>query len=220
MASGPASVLAINGGSSSIKFAVYRAGTLATSSLSGTLDRIGRSGTTLSWRAKEGASVEGHTEVPDGTPAPHLPIDWLEAREVFADVRAVGHRVVHGMAHTEPTRVTPDVVDQLRRATSYAPDHLPLEIALIEAFRERHPYLPQVVCFDTAFHSSMPPVAKLLPIPRRYQARAYSVTVFMVCRTRISWRRSPVSRGWKPPAAASSSRIWAMAPAWPQYREG
>ena len=58
MAPAPASVLAINGGSSSIKFAVYRAGTLPTLSLSGTLDRIGRSGTTLSWRAKEGASVE------------------------------------------------------------------------------------------------------------------------------------------------------------------
>jgi acetate kinase len=171
MASVPASLLAINGGSSSIKFAVYPAGTLSTLSLSGTLDRIGRSGTTLSWRANEGASVEGHTDVPDDTPAPRLLIDWLEAREEFADVSAVGHRVVHGMAHTEPTRVTPDVVDQLRRATSYAPDHLPLEIALIDAFRERHPHLPQVACFDTAFHGSMPPVAKLLPIPRRYQVR-------------------------------------------------
>jgi acetate kinase len=111
----PASVLAINGGSSSIKFAVYRAGTSPTLSLSGTLDRIGRSGATLSWRAKEGASVEGHTEVPDDTPAPRLLIDWLEAREEFADVSAVGHRVVHGMAHTEPTRATSDVVEQLDR---------------------------------------------------------------------------------------------------------
>ena len=171
MAPAPASVLAINGGSSSIKLAVYRASTVATLSLSGTLDRIGRSGTTLSWRAKDGAYVEGHTDMPDDTPAPRLLIDWLEAREEFADVNAVGHRVVHGMAHTEPIRVTPDVVDQLRRATSYAPDHLPLEIELIEAFRERHPHLPQVACFDTAFHGSMPPVAKLLPIPRRYQVK-------------------------------------------------
>jgi len=171
MASVPASVLAINGGSSSIKFAVYRAATLPTLSLSGTLDRIGRSGTTLSWRAKQGASVEGHTNVSDDTPAPRLLIDWLEAREEFADVSAVGHRVVHGMAHTEPTRVTPDVVDQLRRATSYAPDHLPLEIELIEAFGERHPHLPQVTCFDTTFHAKMPRVATLLPIPRRYQVK-------------------------------------------------
>jgi len=171
MAPAPASVLAINGGSSTIKFAVYHAGTPSTSSLSGTLDRIGRHGTTLSWRAAEGVSFEGHTEVPADTPAPRLLIDWLEAREEFADVKAVGHRVVHGMAHTEPERVTPDVLDELHRATPYAPDHLPREIELIDAFRERHPHLPQVACFDTAFHAKMPRVARLLPIPRRYQAK-------------------------------------------------
>jgi acetate kinase len=171
MAPAPASVLAINGGSSSIKFAVYPIGKLPQALLSGTLDRIGRSGTTLSWRAKEGASVEGHTEVPDVTPAPRLLIDWLEARQEFAGVSAVGHRVVHGMAHSEPERVTPDVLDELRRATPYAPDHLPREIELIEAFRDRHPHLAQVACFDTAFHRMMPRVAMLLPIPRRYQAK-------------------------------------------------
>jgi acetate kinase len=171
MASIPASVLAINGGSSSIKFAVNRAGTSEKPSLSGMLDRIGRSGTMLSWRATGGAAREGHTEVPDGKPAIGLLIDWLEAREEFEDVRAVGHRVVHGMAHTEPERVTPDVLDELHRATPYAPDHLPREIELIEAFRERHPHLPQVACFDTAFHAKMPRVATLLPIPRRYQVK-------------------------------------------------
>src|SRR5207244_3835212 len=68
-------------------------------------------------------------------------------------------------------RVTPEVVDELHRATPYAPDHLPREIELIEAFRTRYPGLPQVACFDTAFHRGMPPVARLLPIPRRYQAK-------------------------------------------------
>ncbi|HLG58742.1 MAG TPA: acetate/propionate family kinase [Vicinamibacterales bacterium] len=171
MAPAPASVLAINGGSSSIKFAVYRAGTAQESTLSGTLDRIGRDGATLSWRAAERPSFDGHTEWPDETPASRLLIDWLEAREEFADVTAVGHRVVHGMAHTEPERITPDVLDELHRATTYAPDHLPREIELIEAFRERHPHLPQVACFDTTFHAKMPRVATLLPIPRRYQVK-------------------------------------------------
>ncbi len=171
MASAPASVLAINGGSSSIKFAVYDAGTLPKPSLSGKLDRIGLDGTTLSWRATAGASRDGHTEVPDDTPATGLLIDWLEAREEFAAVRAVGHRVVHGMTRTEPERVTPELLDELHRATPYAPDHLPREIELIKAFGERHPHLPQVACFDTAFHGTMPRVAKLLPIPRRYQAK-------------------------------------------------
>ena len=173
MAPAPASILAINGGSSSIKFALYWVGTSPkpSPSLSGTLDRIGRGGTTLSWRATEGAPSEGHTDVPDDTPPPRFLIDWLEAREQFVDVRAVGHRVVHGMAHTAPERITPDVLDELRRATPYAPDHLPREIELIEAFGERHPHLPQVACFDTAFHAKMPRVATLLPIPRRYQVK-------------------------------------------------
>ena len=170
MAPAPASVLAINGGSSSIKFAVYQAGSLQESTLSGTLDRIGR-GATLSWRATQGATFVGHTEVPDDQPAPRLLIDWLEARKEFSDVSAVGHRVVHGMTHTQPERITLDVLDELRRATPCAPDHLPREIELIEAFRERHPHLPQVACFDTTFHAKMPRVATLLPIPRRYQVK-------------------------------------------------
>jgi len=168
MAPTPASVLAINGGSSSIKFAVYQADTLSKPSVSGKVDRIGLDGTTLSWHAPEG---DGRMDAPDDKPATGLLIDWLAARDEFEAVEAVGHRVVHGMAHTEPERITPDVLDELHRATPYAPDHLPREIELIEAFRERRPRLPQVACFDTAFHRTMPRVATLLPIPRRYEAK-------------------------------------------------
>ena len=60
---------------------------------------------------------------------------------------------------------------ELRRISPNDPDHLPREIELIEAFRQRHPKLPQVACFDTAFHQTMPRVAKLLPIPRRFDAK-------------------------------------------------
>src|SRR6185503_222577 len=56
--------------------------------------------------------------------------------------------------------------------TPYAPDHLPRELELIQAFRRRHPDLPQVACFDTGFHRDMPPVATVLPIPRRYLAKS------------------------------------------------
>ena len=167
----PASVLAINGGSSSIKFAVYQTAALLKPSLSGKLDRVGLSGTTLSWRATEGGPGAGQTAARDGKSAAAFLIEWLEARQEFAALSAVGHRVVHGMAHTEPARITPALLEELRRATPYAPDHLPREIELIEAFRARHPHLPQVACFDTAFHRSMPPVAKLLPLPRRYRAK-------------------------------------------------
>jgi acetate kinase len=79
--------------------------------------------------------------------------------------------VVHGMKHTEPEIVTKKLLDELHRISPYDPDHLPREIELIEAFRERHPKLPQVACFDTAFHQTMPRVAKLLPIPRRFDAK-------------------------------------------------
>ena len=171
MAPAPGSVLAINAGSSSIKFAVYQADAPRKPSLSGKLDRMGAAGTTLSWRATDGASHEGRAEVPDKTPATALLIDWLAARDEFAAVRAIGHRVVHGLAHLEPERITPELLEELHRLTPYAPDHLPREIELIEAFRARHPHLPQVACFDTAFHGRMPRVAKLLPIPRRYQAK-------------------------------------------------
>jgi acetate kinase len=75
------------------------------------------------------------------------------------------------MKHTEPERITQELLDELHRISPYDPDHLPREIQLIEAFRQRHPKLPQVACFDTAFHRTMPRVAQLLPIPRRYEAQ-------------------------------------------------
>jgi acetate kinase len=75
------------------------------------------------------------------------------------------------MKHTEPEIVTPELLAELHRISPYDPDHLPREIELIETFRERHPKLPQVACFDTAFHQTMPRVAKLLPIPRRFDAK-------------------------------------------------
>ena len=165
------SVLAINGGSSSVRFAFFNRGRPMTPSLHGKVDRIGLAGMTLSWRGGEEGSPEGKLALPAGAWTATFLMDWLEARKEFASVEAVGHRVVHGMAHTEPVRVTPEFVDELRRAIPYAPDHLPAEIELIEAFGERHPRLAQVACFDTVFHRDMPPVAKVLPLPRRYQAK-------------------------------------------------
>jgi acetate kinase len=98
-------------------------------------------------------------------------IDWLEEQHGFASVRAIGHRIVHGMRHTEPVITTQELLDELYHIVPYDPEHLPREIELIEALRQRHPKLPQVACFDTAFHHTMPRVAKLLPIPRRYDAQ-------------------------------------------------
>ncbi len=166
------SVLTINGGSSSIKFALYHTGEPLKRGLHGKVDRIGLSGTSLSFHdpARKQQDSRSLTAADHKSAAGFL-IDWLEGQNGFDSVRAVGHRVVHGMKHTAPELVTQELLDELHRIRPYDPDHLPREIDLIEAFRQRHPKLPQVACFDTAFHQTMPRVAKLLPIPRRYDAK-------------------------------------------------
>jgi len=84
----------------------------------------------------------------------------------------VGHRVVHGgPKYSEPQRITPVLVEELRQLSPFDPEHLPEEIRLTEACHRRFPDLPQVACFDTAFHRDLPRVAQLLAIPRRYEAQ-------------------------------------------------
>jgi acetate kinase len=169
MKSAGESILTINGGSSSIRFAVYEAGQTPRRRLDGKIDRIGLSGTNLIVNDPAGKRQSPcRLAAADHRTAVNFLLDWLEAQPVFASVKAAGHRVVHGMKHSEPERVTPKLLAELRRITPYAPDHLPCEIALIEAFLRRHPKMPQVACFDTAFHRTMPQVARLLPIPRHY----------------------------------------------------
>jgi acetate kinase len=168
----PTSVLAINGGSSSIKFALYQAGEPLEKKLSGKVDRIGLSGTNLTFLDPATKKpVSQAINATDHKSAASLLIDWLEQQTDFASIRAVGHRVVHGMTHTEPELVTPELLAELHRLRPYDPEHLPREIELIETFRQRHPKLPQLACFDTAFHRTMPRVAKLLPLPRRFDAK-------------------------------------------------
>jgi acetate kinase len=169
---GGSSILTINGGSSSIRFAVYKATEPLQRGLFGTVDRIGLSGTNMTFSGLADAPRESPSLVlPDHKSAANFLIDWLEEKSGFASIRAVGHRVVQGMQHTTPELVTPELLDELHRISPCDPDHLPSEIELIETFRLRHPKLPQVVCFDTAFHRTMPRVAKMLPIPRRYEAK-------------------------------------------------
>jgi acetate kinase len=99
-------------------------------------------------------------------------IGLLDHHAGFAEVVGVGHRVVHGgIKLREAQRITPQLVAELRRISPYDPEHMPSGIQLMDVFRRRHPKLAQVACFDTAFHRDMPRVAKLLPIPRRLDAK-------------------------------------------------
>src|SRR5208282_1939750 len=156
-----------NAGSSSIRFAVFGAGAAPRRALIGKIDRIGLSGTNMSIN---GASRRRIVASDHRTAAAAL-LDLLEAQPLFASVRAVGHRVVHGMRHSQPERVTQKLLSELRRITPFDPDHLPREVGMIEEIRRRHPKLPQVACFDTAFHRTMPAVARLMPIPRGYMRK-------------------------------------------------
>lgn len=165
-------ILTINGGSSSIKFALYQVEEPLKRRLYGKVDRIGLGGTNLTFHDPDGKPQASLSlTVPDHKLAANFLIDWLEKQNGFESVLAVGHRVVHGMQHTAPELVSHELLDELQRIRPYDPEHLPREIELIEAFRQRYPKLPQVACFDTAFHRTMPRVAKLLPIPRRFDAK-------------------------------------------------
>jgi acetate kinase len=166
------SILTINGGSSSIKFALYETGEQLKRIFYGEIKRIGLQGTTLTFNGLTRNDQGSRSiEASDHKSAVNFLIDLLEEQEEFSSVRAVGHRVVHGMNHYEPETITQELLDELYRISPYDPDHLPGEIELIEVFRKRHPKLPQVACFDTSFHCTMPRIAKLLPIPRHFDEK-------------------------------------------------
>ena len=163
------SILTINGGSSSIKFSLYKTEKPLKQVFDGQIENIGTAKAKLSFNnfiteQKNCIPIKAadHNEAAD-----HL-IEWLEKQQGFDAIKAIGHRIVHGMKHTEPELINPELLKELKKISAYDPDHLPEEIRLIEVFGKRYPSLKQVACFDTSFHTSMPTVAKLLSIPRRY----------------------------------------------------
>jgi acetate kinase len=134
-ARGDSQILTINGGSSSIKFALYAAVKPLKRGLYGTVDRIGLSGTNLTFHEADGKPQASRKLIAaDHKSAANSLLDWLETQPDFKSVKAVGHRVVHGMKHTEPEIVTPELLAELHRISPYDPDHLPREIELIERF--------------------------------------------------------------------------------------
>ncbi|MDB5354741.1 MAG: acetate kinase [Phycisphaerales bacterium] len=163
-------VLTINGGSSSIKFAIYRAGDPPTRTLLGQVERIGQKGAALSAKDAAGRVIEQKPlEAADHAAAAAALIDWLRQHLDGATVIAIGHRVVHGgMRLRDHQRIIEEVLAELRRAAPVDLAHLPREIALIEAFGRGFAGVPQVACLDTAFHRNLPRVAQLLPIPRKF----------------------------------------------------
>ena len=165
-------ILTINGGSSSIKFAMFGAGDALRRILEGGIERIGLPDATLRVKGQNQAdNFSRLVSAPDHTAAVGALMDWIERGGSDA-LSAVGHRVVHGgPKYSEPQRINAEMVEELHRLSPFDPEHLPEEILLTEAFHRRFPDLPQVACFDTGFHHDLPRVAQLLPIPRRYEAQ-------------------------------------------------
>ena len=164
-------ILTINGGSSSIKFALFEAGDSLRRILEGGIERIGLPEATLRVKGLNPAdNFSRLVTAPNHTVAVSALMDWTEERCGLDALTAVGHRVVHGgPKYSTPRRITGEMVEELQRLSPFDPEHLPEEILLTEAFHRRFPDLPQVACFDTAFHHDLPRVARLLPIPRRYE---------------------------------------------------
>jgi len=165
-------VLTLNAGSSSLKFAVFTAAVPARRLTSGAVTRIGLPGAVLTVAEGTAPREEHALEAPDHARALDAVLAHLEPRHGLAQLAAAGHRIVHGgpRFYDRARRATPDVLAELRRICELDVDHLPAAIAIIEALGRRAPDLAQVACFDTAFHRTMPRVARLLAIPFRYQA--------------------------------------------------
>ena len=166
-------VLTINGGSSSIKFALFDVGESLQRIIEGGIERLGLPGATLHVK---GSNLPDNfsrlVTAPDHKTGVDVLMDWIEKWVGRSALTAVGHRVVHGgPKYSKPQRITAEVIEDLHTFSSFDPEHMPEEISLIETFHLRFPDLPQVACFDTDFHHDLPRVAKILPIPRHYETQ-------------------------------------------------
>lgn len=167
------SILTINGGSSSIRFGLFRKTGQVRRILSGKIERIGLPDGTFS--ATGDAPADNFSisiAAPDHRAAIQALSDWTRERIPRGTLCAVGHRFVHGGPDFwETTPITPGLLKKLREFSAFDPEHLPEEILLAEAFQETYPELPQFACFDTAFHHDMPRVAQRIALPRRFQSK-------------------------------------------------
>jgi acetate kinase len=165
----PLQILTINSGSSSVKVALYRMERAETLTLSGSVERIGLKGSSFRLVNDRDESVaDRHLDLPDHDAALKTLFEWLQGHDALGQaIDALGHRVVHGgCKYSQPHLVSPELIAALKEFIPLAPAHLPHEIKAIQAVVQCCPDLPQVACFDTAFHRHMPNVAQAYALPR------------------------------------------------------
>ncbi len=161
--------LTVNGGSSNTKFTLYKVTDTLTELLDGQLDFIDDKTACISYRnAVTDKTNTNNFSINTTTDTTDILISWLKLQFDSLTLQAIGHRIVFGMQHTQAQTITPKLLDDLKVISAYDLEHLPKSIAFIEAFLHHFPNVVQIACFDTSFHTTMPNVAKLLPIPRRY----------------------------------------------------
>lgn len=161
-------ILCVNAGSSSLKFALYAISESSEKKIAeGAIEGIGQTASRLRIRNSQNQILEDHQATfADVHETIGALFKALERPELPRPV-AVGHRIVHGgMLYTEPQKITPQLQKDLQQLIPLAPLHLPSQIELIEAIGKWRPALPQIACFDTAFHSRMPELARRFPLPR------------------------------------------------------
>jgi acetate kinase len=165
------SLLVLNAGSSSIKFAWYavQGSSLGARMLGGQVANIAQA-PRLQLDGSGAQAVELEPP-PDSEGASahalHRLLDWLDPRLRDTRLIGLGHRVVHGGERfAAPARIDDGVIEGLQALVPIARLHQPYEIDAIDACRARYPGVPQVACFDTAFHHTLPQVARLFPLPR------------------------------------------------------
>lgn len=163
-------ILVINSGSSSVKFALFDGEAALPRLWSGAIERIGLANAHFRAVDARGAPVIDKTaDIADHGAALRLLLDAVDDRDSRATVAAVGHRVVHGGPDCDcPLVVTAALEDRLRKLIPLAPLHQPNSLAGITAVRSARPDLLQVACFDTAFHHGLPRLAKLTALPREF----------------------------------------------------
>lgn len=163
-------ILALNSGSSSLKFGIYHLGVTGEEALlTGSADGIGRPDGALQIQASDGKQLVARKAVLESQSTALDALAATIAEHLHKTPIAVGHRIVHGGPNLrEHQLITPKVLEGLRAATHFAPLHIPQALALVSAAQRTFPAAGQYACFDDAFHQTMPETASHLPLPQRY----------------------------------------------------
>ncbi|HLF78053.1 MAG TPA: hypothetical protein VJB57_11260 [Dehalococcoidia bacterium] len=213
-------LLTINTGSSSLRSAVYDRASLSTlcaPALSVEVSRIGREESRIRITGADGGLLrDEETSIPDHEAALREWFAGLRDLGMDARIKAAGHRIVHGgAAYREHQLVTDGLIRSLEELVTLDPEHLPQAIAAVRFVARALPGVPQVACFDTAFHRDLPLIARLFALPRRFAEAGVIRFGFHGLSYEYVMKARCKSSTLRPRAAESSSPTWETARAWP-----